>query len=44
VAANRGVQPRAVDVEEIRTVLRQQGAHLSDDVLVHQAGQAVAAE
>jgi hypothetical protein len=44
VAANRGVQPRAVDVEEIRAVLRQQGANLSDDALVHQASQAVAAE
>jgi hypothetical protein len=30
VAANRGVQPRAVDVGEVRSVLRQQGAHLSD--------------
>jgi hypothetical protein len=44
VAANRGVQPRAVDVEEVRSVLRQQGAHLSDDSLVGTASQAEAAE
>jgi hypothetical protein len=31
VAANRGVQPRAVDVDEIRAILRRQGAHLSDE-------------
>jgi hypothetical protein len=31
VAANRGVQPRAVDVAEVRAILRAQGAHLSDD-------------
>jgi hypothetical protein len=31
VAANRGVQPRQVDVAEVRAILRQQGAHLSDD-------------
>jgi hypothetical protein len=31
VAANRGVQPRAVDVDEVRAILRSQGAHLSDD-------------
>jgi hypothetical protein len=37
VAANRGVQPRAVDVAEVRRILRQQGAHLSDDVAVSEA-------
>jgi hypothetical protein len=31
VAANRGVQPREVDVGEVRAILREQGAHLSDD-------------
>ncbi|MBS1239794.1 MAG: putative FAD-binding dehydrogenase [Proteobacteria bacterium] len=41
VAANRGVQPREVDVSEVRAILRAQGAHLSDDKA---AGQAVAAE
>jgi hypothetical protein len=44
VAANRGVQPRDVDTEELRAVLRQQGAHLSDDAAVRAAGQALAAE
>jgi hypothetical protein len=45
VAANRGVQPREVDVGEVRSILRQQGAHLSDDAAVHAAAaQAVAAE
>ncbi|BBC71146.1 FAD-dependent oxidoreductase [Altererythrobacter sp. B11] len=43
VAANRGVQPRAVDVGEIRGVLREQGAHLSDDVAVAAAGAAAEA-
>jgi hypothetical protein len=37
VAANRGVQPRAVDVAEVRRILRQQGAHLSDEVAVSEA-------
>jgi hypothetical protein len=37
VAANRGVQPRAVDVDEVRAILRSQGAHLSDDTAVSQA-------
>ena len=37
VAANRGVQPRAVDVDEVRAILRQQGAHLSDDTEVTRA-------
>jgi hypothetical protein len=32
VAANRGVQPRAVEVQEVRQVLRSQGAHLSDEL------------
>ena len=31
VAANRGIQPRAADVAEIRAILREQGALLSDD-------------
>jgi hypothetical protein len=31
VAANRGVQPREVDVAEVRAILRAQGAHLGDD-------------
>ncbi|KRA84522.1 FAD-dependent oxidoreductase [Altererythrobacter sp. Root672] len=44
VAANRGVQPRQVDVNEVRSILRQQGAHLSDDAAVAAAGQAEAAE
>jgi hypothetical protein len=34
VAVNRGIQPRAVDIDEVRKVLREQGAHLSDDVAV----------
>lgn len=34
LAANAGVQPRAVDVGEVRKVLRAQGAHLSDDAAV----------
>jgi hypothetical protein len=37
VAANRGVQPRAVDVDEVRAILRAQGAHLSDDAVVAKA-------
>jgi hypothetical protein len=42
VAANRGVQPREVDVDEVRAVLRSQGAHLSDDAAVIKArGEAV---
>lgn len=45
VAANRGVQPREVDVSEVRAVLRQQGAHLSDDSSVKAASaEAVPAE
>jgi len=34
VAANRGVQPREVDVSEVRAILRAQGAHLTDDASV----------
>lgn len=34
LAANAGVQPRAVSVDAIRKVLREQGAHLSDDAAV----------
>ncbi|WP_206436036.1 FAD-dependent oxidoreductase [Altericroceibacterium xinjiangense] len=34
VAANRGVQPRAIDVDEVRAILRQQGAHLTEDAKV----------
>jgi hypothetical protein len=37
VAANRGVQPRDVDVDEVRSLLRSQGAHLSDDAAVAKA-------
>ena len=37
VAASRGVQPRAVDVDEVRSILRSQGAHLSDDAEVAKA-------
>lgn len=44
VAANRGVRPRDVDVAEVRAVLRQQGAHLSDDAAVAGATRAEAAE
>jgi hypothetical protein len=47
VAANRGIQPRQVDIAEVRAILRQQGAHLNDDALVARAGQtghALAAE
>ncbi|MEO0062314.1 MAG: hypothetical protein RLZZ08_874 [Pseudomonadota bacterium] len=45
VAANRGVQPRDVDVAEVRAVLRAQGAHLHDDALLGVGReQAVAAE
>ncbi len=31
LAAERGIEPRAVDVGEIRKVLRAQGAHLNDN-------------
>ena len=34
IAANRGIQPREVDVDEVRKVLREQGAHLHDDAAV----------
>jgi putative transposase len=46
VAANRGVQPREVDVDEVRAILRAQGAHLSDDAAVASAreGEAVLTE
>src|SRR5690606_3006703 len=44
VAANRGVQPRDADVNEVRAVLREQGAHLSEDAMVRAAGRAMAAE
>ena len=44
VAANRGVQPRAVDVDEVRAILRKQGAHLNDDAALIAAGAAQAAE
>jgi hypothetical protein len=44
VAANRSVRPRDVDVAEVRAVLRQQGAHLSDDAAVAGAARAEAAE
>lgn len=45
LAADRGVQPRAVDVGELRALLRKQGAHLHDDAAVAAAaGRAEAAE
>jgi hypothetical protein len=44
VAADKGIQPREVDVWDVRRILREQGAHLSDDDAVRTAGQAVAAE
>jgi succinate dehydrogenase/fumarate reductase flavoprotein subunit len=44
VAANRGVQPRQVDVREVRAILRQQGAHLSEDSAVAPVGEVEAAE
>ena len=46
VAANRGVQPREVDVDEVRAILRKQGAHLHDDAAVSAVREAekVAAE
>lgn len=46
LAANRGVQPREVNVTELRALLRQQGAHLHDDAAVAAAPrkQAVPAE
>ncbi|TIX52089.1 FAD-dependent oxidoreductase [Alteraurantiacibacter aquimixticola] len=34
LAADQGVQPRAVDVDAIRKVLREQGAHLHDEAAV----------
>ena len=34
LAADRGVEPRQVDVGEMRRVLRAQGAYLSDDTLL----------
>jgi hypothetical protein len=45
VAADRGVHPREVDVSEVRTLLRAQGAHLHDDALLGVSREeAVAAE
>jgi hypothetical protein len=44
LAADRGLQPRQLDVSELRSTLRQQGAHLSDDAAVAAASHAVAAE
>jgi hypothetical protein len=45
VAANRGVQPRDVDVSEVRAILREQGAHLTDDAATSASlRQATAAE
>ena len=38
------VQPREVNVAEVRAVLREQGAHLTDDAAVAAASQAEAAE
>ena len=44
LAADQGIQPRQVDVGEVRKILHAQGAHLSDDAAVRAAGQAEAAE
>jgi len=45
VAANRGIQPRAVEVDEVRSVLRSQGAHLSSEEAVATArGESVPAQ
>jgi len=40
----RGVQPRQIDIGEMRVILREQGAHLTDDAAVAAVGQAEAAE
>ena len=37
VAVNRGVAPRRVDVEEVRAILRRQGAYLSEQSTLPQA-------
>jgi hypothetical protein len=42
VAANRGIEPREVDAAEVRRILREQGAHLSDDDAVAAARSATA--
>jgi hypothetical protein len=34
VAANRGIRPREVVIDEVRALLREQGAHLHDDAAV----------
>ncbi len=34
LAADQGIQPREVDVDAIRKVLREQGAHRHDDAAV----------
>ena len=39
LAANAGIEPRAVNVADIRKVLREQGAHLHDDAAVAAASQ-----
>ena len=46
LAADAGIQPRAVNVDAIRRVLREQGAHLHDDAAVAavRRGEAVPAE
>ena len=36
-AANRGIQPREVNVSEVRQILRGQGAHLHDDAALEAA-------
>lgn len=43
LAADKGIEPRAVPVAEIRAGLRSQGAHLSDDAAVAKAAEAAAA-
>ncbi|RIV81371.1 FAD-dependent oxidoreductase [Aurantiacibacter xanthus] len=37
LAANAGIEPRAVNVDDIRRTLRTQGAHLHDDAAVKEA-------
>lgn len=46
VAADRGIQPREVEVGEVRKILREQGAHLHDDAALgaHRRGAAIPAE
>jgi len=38
IAANRGVEPRGVDVAELQETLRSQGAHVRSEAMVEAAG------